>query len=247
MGAAIPVALSLALAIRDAVPGGEAGEDEVGAIAMVVRTGSFVVSDEITPDDEVRVVPFALSLSLLSSTRALGVTWLERLMLGMPGRGSGLPDEDEKYGRGRLDDFRLARERSRPSDRRRARRFQRPEGNWREGKPGKGDWERSRQGRQCVTWPQRNGVVPSKRGCVLPSPPPYRHPDLALHLLLFARIGNLSSLSSSLPSVSAVRGLPQPGTTEDALEQWIAKVRRFVGGWRQEECRQHGGDGGEVR
>ncbi|BGP16898.1 hypothetical protein JCM10213_007343 [Rhodosporidiobolus nylandii] len=62
MGAAIPLALSLALAIRDALPGGEPspsraagetgddGEEEL--VKMKVTTGSKVVRDEITPEDE---------------------------------------------------------------------------------------------------------------------------------------------------------------------------------------------------
>ncbi|GJN91138.1 hypothetical protein Rhopal_004156-T1 [Rhodotorula paludigena] len=63
MGAAIPLALSLALAIRDAIPGGEppsaatasdeeSAEQDEGIVKMQVRTGSKVVSDEVTPDDE---------------------------------------------------------------------------------------------------------------------------------------------------------------------------------------------------
>ncbi|GAA6003087.1 hypothetical protein JCM10207_001978 [Rhodosporidiobolus poonsookiae] len=63
MGAAIPLALSLALAIRDAIPGGEplslspTSEDEAGGaeddvVRMEVRTGSKVVHDEVTPEDE---------------------------------------------------------------------------------------------------------------------------------------------------------------------------------------------------
>ncbi|GAA5896384.1 hypothetical protein JCM6882_001000 [Rhodosporidiobolus microsporus] len=65
MGAAIPLALTLALAVRDAVPGGEParlpgasaegadeGEEEGGVVRMEVRTGSKVVRDEITPEDE---------------------------------------------------------------------------------------------------------------------------------------------------------------------------------------------------
>ncbi|GAA5826491.1 hypothetical protein JCM11251_002395 [Rhodosporidiobolus azoricus] len=63
MGAAIPLALTLALAVRDAIPGGEparlpggsdeeaeAGQEEV--VKMEVRTGSKVVRDEITPEDD---------------------------------------------------------------------------------------------------------------------------------------------------------------------------------------------------
>lgn len=87
MGATIPTALSLALAIRDAVPGGSPltndtgdeddilgsgsedegqgriGRDEVGEGAgtrttggifkLEVRTGTTVVGDEITPEDDV--------------------------------------------------------------------------------------------------------------------------------------------------------------------------------------------------
>ncbi|POY75693.1 hypothetical protein BMF94_1316 [Rhodotorula taiwanensis] len=59
LGAAIPLCLSLALAIRDALPGGEptttgsgAPEDEPPLVQMEVRTGSKEVQDEITPDDE---------------------------------------------------------------------------------------------------------------------------------------------------------------------------------------------------
>ncbi|GAA5872908.1 hypothetical protein JCM8547_003262 [Rhodosporidiobolus lusitaniae] len=64
MGAAIPLCLSLALAIRDAIPGGEpaalpGGDEAEGAaggegevVMMEVRTGSKFVRDEITPDDE---------------------------------------------------------------------------------------------------------------------------------------------------------------------------------------------------
>ncbi|KAL8293786.1 hypothetical protein RQP46_000487 [Phenoliferia psychrophenolica] len=52
MGAAIPLALSLAMAIRDAVPGGTPDEDGDGAVKMEVRTGTFDVSDEITPEDD---------------------------------------------------------------------------------------------------------------------------------------------------------------------------------------------------
>lgn len=47
MGAAIPLALSIALAIRDAVPGG------ADSFEMDVRTGTSTVRDEITPSDEV--------------------------------------------------------------------------------------------------------------------------------------------------------------------------------------------------
>lgn len=66
MGAAIPLALSLAMAIRDAVPGGIPDEDGDGAIKMDVRTGTFQVSDEITPADDVRqpIVPAAESRPL---------------------------------------------------------------------------------------------------------------------------------------------------------------------------------------
>lgn len=53
MGAAIPLALSLALAIRDALPGGSPNEQgEEGSVKMTTRTGSMVVPDEITPQDE---------------------------------------------------------------------------------------------------------------------------------------------------------------------------------------------------
>ncbi|GAA6057552.1 hypothetical protein JCM3770_000252 [Rhodotorula araucariae] len=63
MGAAIPLALSLAMAIRDALPGGEPassspasdsdddGEGE-SIVQMQVRTGSKTVADEVTPEDE---------------------------------------------------------------------------------------------------------------------------------------------------------------------------------------------------
>lgn len=68
LGAAIPLCLSLALAIRDAIPGGELTEDdsndaemngqEAGGslVKMEVVTGSKDVHDEITPDDEVRLL-----------------------------------------------------------------------------------------------------------------------------------------------------------------------------------------------
>ncbi|GAA5873364.1 hypothetical protein JCM3774_000759 [Rhodotorula dairenensis] len=65
LGAAIPLCLSLALAIRDAIPGGEpssGGEEErdepsdaavdAPVVRMEVLTGSKDVHDEITPDDE---------------------------------------------------------------------------------------------------------------------------------------------------------------------------------------------------
>lgn len=51
MSAAMPMALSVAMAIRDAVPGG--GDVAGGAILLQVQTGSIAVADEITPDDEV--------------------------------------------------------------------------------------------------------------------------------------------------------------------------------------------------
>lgn len=47
IAAAMPMALSLALAIRDAVPGGP------NILDMEVKTGSVTVADEVTPDDEV--------------------------------------------------------------------------------------------------------------------------------------------------------------------------------------------------
>lgn len=68
LGAAIPLCLSLALAIRDAIPGGEPtgddsedaemnGQEGVGPLVkMEVMTGSKDVHDEITPDDEVRLL-----------------------------------------------------------------------------------------------------------------------------------------------------------------------------------------------
>ena len=46
LGAAIPVCLSLTMAIRDALPCGEEGCD------MQVRTSSIDVNDEIVPDDD---------------------------------------------------------------------------------------------------------------------------------------------------------------------------------------------------
>ncbi|KDE06146.1 hypothetical protein MVLG_03561 [Microbotryum lychnidis-dioicae p1A1 Lamole] len=51
MGAAIPLALSLGLAIRDALPGGSS-DAEMSSVQMEVTTGSVEVSDEITPEDE---------------------------------------------------------------------------------------------------------------------------------------------------------------------------------------------------
>ncbi|BGP32766.1 Cell wall assembly regulator [Rhodotorula toruloides] len=63
LGAAIPLCLSLALAIRDALPGGEpldpfasstdsADSHDSGNVKMEVVTGSKVVHDEVTPEDE---------------------------------------------------------------------------------------------------------------------------------------------------------------------------------------------------
>lgn len=49
MGAAIPMALSLSLAIRDALSGGEESDGNIQAVKMEVRTGSIDVGDEITP------------------------------------------------------------------------------------------------------------------------------------------------------------------------------------------------------
>lgn len=68
LGAAIPLCLSLALAIRDAIPGGEptgddpndaemnGQEEEEPLVKLEVVTGSKDVHDEITPDDEVRLL-----------------------------------------------------------------------------------------------------------------------------------------------------------------------------------------------
>ena len=88
MGAAIPLALSLALAIRDAVPGGEPpapvsrggeGEDDgEGIVRMSVRTGSKTVSDEVTPLDEVRP-PLPLSLPLALSLARPGTDAARRV------------------------------------------------------------------------------------------------------------------------------------------------------------------------
>lgn len=47
MGAAIPLCLSLAFSIREAIPGGEK------VVEMDVRTGSIEVQDEIVPLDQV--------------------------------------------------------------------------------------------------------------------------------------------------------------------------------------------------
>ena len=47
MGAAISLALSIALAIQEAVPGG------IGGIELETITGTEIMKDEITPDDEV--------------------------------------------------------------------------------------------------------------------------------------------------------------------------------------------------
>jgi hypothetical protein len=103
MAATIPTALTLALAIRDAVPGGspidhassssdqdvsdsesdggeydpEQGNSESkgkskevetesgGIFKMEIRTGTTIVGDEITPEDDVRLRYFTLS-SMLS-------------------------------------------------------------------------------------------------------------------------------------------------------------------------------------
>lgn len=95
MGASIPTALTLSLAIRDAVPGGsplaasvvdasvddasdldeETRDDETGRargsaagiFKMEVRTGTSVVGDEITPEDDVSL---ASSWSIFSSRQA---------------------------------------------------------------------------------------------------------------------------------------------------------------------------------
>lgn len=55
MGAAIPLALSLGMAIRDALPGGagDEGAAEADVVDMRVMTGTSVVADEVEPDDEV--------------------------------------------------------------------------------------------------------------------------------------------------------------------------------------------------
>ncbi|KAM0753251.1 hypothetical protein T439DRAFT_323894 [Meredithblackwellia eburnea MCA 4105] len=52
MGAAIPQALSLAMAIRDALPGGSAPFNEQGSVSMTIRTSTCSVDDEITPKDD---------------------------------------------------------------------------------------------------------------------------------------------------------------------------------------------------
>ncbi|ORY60390.1 hypothetical protein BCR35DRAFT_335012 [Leucosporidium creatinivorum] len=56
MGAAIPLALSLAMAIRDALPGGAASSGGVGAgrdvMEMKVTIGTVSVADEVELDDE---------------------------------------------------------------------------------------------------------------------------------------------------------------------------------------------------
>ncbi|SCV69987.1 BQ2448_1381 [Microbotryum intermedium] len=51
MGAAIPLALSLGLAIRDALPGGSS-DTQTSTVQMEVTTGSAKVFDEITPENE---------------------------------------------------------------------------------------------------------------------------------------------------------------------------------------------------
>lgn len=49
MGAAIPMALSVALAVRDAVPGG------ADALTLETFTDTITVNDEVTPTDQVRL------------------------------------------------------------------------------------------------------------------------------------------------------------------------------------------------
>lgn len=76
LGAAIPLCLSLALAIRDALPGGEppdplascedpADSQDIGNVKMDVVTGSKVVHDEVTPEDEVCCPFIAVHMSLI--------------------------------------------------------------------------------------------------------------------------------------------------------------------------------------
>lgn len=60
MGAAIPMALTLALATRDALPG--------GALKMETRTSTVEAHDEIEPDDEVRAPSSDKTASLKSDT-----------------------------------------------------------------------------------------------------------------------------------------------------------------------------------
>ncbi|KAI5480548.1 hypothetical protein MNV49_000244 [Pseudohyphozyma bogoriensis] len=55
MGAAIPLALSLSMAIRDALPGGTPQEGKEASVKLEIKTGTVDVPDEITPDDEVRL------------------------------------------------------------------------------------------------------------------------------------------------------------------------------------------------
>lgn len=91
VGAAIPLCLSLSLAIRDAIPGGEPDADEGAAapggevnnseplVRMDVRTGSKQVHDEITPDDEVGL-PCPPSLKPRRPTDAHSVSLLFPLL-----------------------------------------------------------------------------------------------------------------------------------------------------------------------
>lgn len=56
LGAAIPMCLSLALAITDALPCGQDG------ISTRITTGSEPVVDEIIPEEEVRIISCTTNL-----------------------------------------------------------------------------------------------------------------------------------------------------------------------------------------
>lgn len=109
MGAAIPLALSLALAIRDAIPGGEPpalssssddaaggqgeGEEEDDAresiVRMQVRTGSKTVADEVTPEDEVHSLSFRSLLLGLTRRPSLSSTAGPRPRVPVPDKEHG--------------------------------------------------------------------------------------------------------------------------------------------------------------
>ncbi|GAA5900119.1 hypothetical protein JCM8208_002020 [Rhodotorula glutinis] len=120
MGAAIPFALSLALAIRDAIPGGappapvprdedapgDAHDDGEGIVRMSVRTGSKTVSDEVTPlDEDDDLVYQSRTKSTVSIELALveplqGALGAGTARVGRPG-GAGSRRGGKRSGRGR--------------------------------------------------------------------------------------------------------------------------------------------------
>ncbi|GAA5923942.1 hypothetical protein JCM3775_005554 [Rhodotorula graminis] len=120
MGAAIPLALSLALAIRDAIPGGEppapasrdaGGSDGEGEgesiVRMQVRTGSKTVSDEVTPLDEDEDLVYqsrtksTVSIELQLVEPLLGALGAGTARVGRPGGAGGSSRRGKRSGRGR--------------------------------------------------------------------------------------------------------------------------------------------------